>query len=456
MAVSCDDAPIEPSEASLLRTAEQPEIRAHETQNLWTLAVHQVVLRVGWTFKTESILVPAFLDTVLAAGWLRGCLPLANRLGQSIPPVFSAERLKAMRQKKWALAGFAALIGLPYLTLAGLWFGTGGRKALAVAAGVLVLQFAFYVFYGLYQMSFGTVQGKLIRPTRRGQLLWGATFWGLFPTIFFCMWLLPGWLAAPMPGWGYLFLFVGFSLVASGAIVCAVAEPADSTPPGLAEHKAGAREVIAILGRDKNLRRLVTLVLLFFVGQLLIPHYQAFAREQLGSTAKDLVWMVIAQTTAVSIYSLLVGPVADRWGNRLTLRLLIFGASAAPVCVLLLRGLAGSFGRQWFWLVFIPLGLTPMVPTILFNYTLELCKAAEHPRYVSTVNFAMMPPFLLSPLVGVLVDIVHFPPVAVGSCVLMLACGVLTFWLDEPRHGATPSTGSPRRVAAAANPSPEP
>ena len=143
MAVSCDDAPIHPSEASLPGPLERPEIREHETRNLWTLAVHQVVLRVGWTFKTESILVPAFLDTVLSAGWLRGCLPLANRLGQSIPPVFSAERLKAMRQKKWALAAFAALVGLPYLTLAGLWFGTGGRKSAGVAAGFLGLQLAY-------------------------------------------------------------------------------------------------------------------------------------------------------------------------------------------------------------------------------------------------------------------------------------------------------------------------
>jgi hypothetical protein len=457
MATSCDDVPIRPSELTAPGALDRPEIREHETRNLWMLAVHQVVLRVGWTFKTESILVPAFLDTVFAAGWLRGCLPLANRLGQSIPPVFSAERLKAMPQKKWALAGFAALVGLPYLTLAGLWFGTGGRKVLAVAGGVLALQFAFYVFYGLYQMSFGTVQGKLIRPNRRGLLLWGATFWGLFPTIVFCLWLMPGWLDSPMPGYGYLFLFVGLSLVASGVIVCAMAEPADHAAVRPAERRATVREVIAILQRDKNLRRLVAVILLFFVGQLLIPHYQAFAREHLGSKPRDMVFMVIAHTTAVSIYSLFVGPVADRWGNRLTLRLLILGAATAPVCVLLLRGLAGSLGRQWVWLVFVPLGLTPLVPTIFLNYTLELCKAAEHPRYVSTVNFAMMPPFLLSPLVGVLVDLVHFPPVAMGSCALMLLCGVLTFWLDEPRHAA--SAGPPHRVAAAANPptlNPEP
>jgi len=66
----------------------------------------------------------------------------------------------------------------------------------------------------------------------------------------------------------------------------------------------------------------------------------------------------------------------------------------------------------------------------------------------------MMPPFLLSPLVGKLVDVVGFEKVSLATCALMLFCGVLTFWLDEPRHEPTPSVGSPRRVAAAANPPP--
>jgi MFS family permease len=144
--------------------------------------------------------------------------------------------------------------------------------------------------------------------------------------------------------------------------------------------------------------------------------------------------MVITHTTAVSIYSLLLGPVADRWGNRLTLRVLILGAAIAPAYALVLPSLAGGLSRQWFWVVFIPLGLTPLVPTIVFNYTLELCGASEHPRYVSTVNLAMMPPFLLSPLVGTLVDTAGFPAVAIATCLVMLGCGVLTFWLEEPRR----------------------
>jgi len=443
MATPCDDAPTLPADETPLGTPAQAEIQAHETRNLLTLALHQIVLRVGWTFKTESIIVPAFLDTVAEAGWLRGCLPLVRNLGQSVPPLLTAETLKRIPLKKWALAAFALLIGLPYLVLAGVWLGMAGGSPAWIAGLFMVLYFAFFVFYGLYQVSFGTVQGKLIRPTRRGQLLWGSTFWGLFPTIVFCGWLMPGWLGTPMPGYGYLFLFVGGSFVLSAGIVSLLAEPAGDATPKLTQPKGNLREALAAVRRDANLRRLIVLIMLSGISLVIIPHYQNFAKTGLGLKSGDLVLFVITHTTSVSIYSLFIGPVADRWGNRLTLRVLILGAAIAPAYAVGLPRLAGGVAPGLFWLVFIPLGLTPIVPTILYNYTLELCDPAEHPRYLSIVSLAMMPPYLLSPLVGKLVDWAGFASVAVGTFVLMLCCGAMTFWIVEPRGALPAAPGAP-------------
>jgi hypothetical protein len=443
MATSFDDAPTLPPGETPPEAPGQGEIEAHETRNLLTLALHQIVLRVGWTFKTESILVPAFLDTVAEAGWLRGCLPLVRNLGQSVPPLLTAETLKRIPLKKWALAAFAALIGLPYLLLAGAWLALAGESPVWIAGLFMVLYFAFFVFYGLYQVSFGTVQGKLIRATRRGQLLWGATFWGLFPTVAFCWWLMPGWLGSPMPGYGYLFLFVGGSFVLSSGIVALLAEPAGDAAPKLTRPKGNVREALATLRRDANLRRLVVLIMLSGISLVIIPHYQNFAKTGLGLKSQHLVLFVLTHTTSVSIYALFIGPVADRWGNRMTLRVLILGAAIAPAYAVGLPSLAGGLAPGLFWLVFVPLGLTPIVPTILFNYALELCEPAEHPRYLSIVSLAMMPPYLLSPLVGKLVDKAGFESVAVGTCILMLCCGAMTFWIVEPRHALPAASGTP-------------
>ena len=71
-------------------------VEQHETRNLLVLAAYQVVVRVGWIFKTESVIMPAFLDHIASgpsAGLLRSLLPLLNRFGQSVPPMFFAARL---------------------------------------------------------------------------------------------------------------------------------------------------------------------------------------------------------------------------------------------------------------------------------------------------------------------------------------------------------------------------
>jgi len=418
-------------------------VPARQTRNLLTLALHQIVVRIGWTFKTEQILVPAFLGTVIEAGWLRGCLPMISRLGQSIPPVFAAGWLKAVRKKKWALALFAALLGGPYLGLAWLWRQYGGQKTLWMAGAFLALHFVFFVFYGLYQVSFGTIQGKLIRPTRRGRLLWGSTFWGLFPTIFFCRWLMPDWLDPPVPGYSHLFVFVGTSFVLSALVVVLLAEPADAGPTAREEPRTSLRETWHLLCHDVNLRRLVGVIFLFGLGVwVTVPHYQSYARQWLGSDAEDLVFMVLAQTTSVTVYSLLIGPVADRWGNRLTLRVLILGTAFAPIYVLCLPTQSTQLSRDLFWIVYIPLALAPLVPTILINYALELCGPADHPRYASTVNLAMLPPYLLSVPVGGLVDGLGFRTIAVATVLLMLGCVLLTYRLDEPRHRAPSSAAT--------------
>ncbi|HID75426.1 MAG TPA: hypothetical protein EYP56_05445, partial [Planctomycetaceae bacterium] len=65
------------------------EIERCEARNLLLLATHQIVFRIGWVFKTESVIMPAFVDLVAGPGWVRGCLPVLNRLGQSVPPVFA-------------------------------------------------------------------------------------------------------------------------------------------------------------------------------------------------------------------------------------------------------------------------------------------------------------------------------------------------------------------------------
>ena len=141
---------------------------------------------------------------------------------------------------------------------------------------------------------------------------------------------------------------------------------------------------------------------------------------------------------AVGVYSLFVGPLADRRGNRLTLRLLVFGSAIAPAFAISLVYLPGGLGARLFWLVFIPLGISPLVLRTLLNYALEICQPEEHPRYLSTVSLGLALPFLLSPAVGWLVDVAGFEVVFMTTVGLVVLSGLMTFGLDEPRHRIEP------------------
>ena len=58
----------------------------HQRNFLATVS-YQIMVRVGWIFKTESIIMPAALDSLGASGFIRGFLPMFGRFGQSIPPL---------------------------------------------------------------------------------------------------------------------------------------------------------------------------------------------------------------------------------------------------------------------------------------------------------------------------------------------------------------------------------
>ena len=75
----------------------------HQKHNFFVLVVHQVLMRTGWIFKTESIIMPAVLDWLGGTGLLRGCLPMLNRFGQSVPPLLLSRRIKILGLKKSAL-----------------------------------------------------------------------------------------------------------------------------------------------------------------------------------------------------------------------------------------------------------------------------------------------------------------------------------------------------------------
>lgn len=406
-----------------------------ERHNFFMLALHQSVLRVGWIFKTESVIVPAVLDAITSSGLVRGFLPILNRFGQSVPPLFYAQPLSAMRRKKWSLVSTTGLMGAPlivlgFMLLTGVGLGSNWMPWLFLA-----LYTFFCCLVGLNTLAFGTLQAKLIRPVRWGRLLSVSSFLGAVGAVGFSLWLMWPWMSQADGGFGECFIFGGASFLVAAACAALVREQASSPRPAAADGQPSRRGgAIELIRRDANFRRLALVSMLFATSFMLFPHYQALARERLDLTGVQLMLWVVVQNTAIGLVSLLIGPLADRRGSRAALGVALLFTAVTPALAVLLTHVGLETGRDWFWTVFIPLAFTPVSLKTLQNYTLEIAPDDEHARYLAAMNLSLAIPFLLSPLLGWLIEAVDFDLVFYGCAAALLCGAALTRRLVEPRR----------------------
>lgn len=441
----------------------EPSIAQLEPHNLLALSAFSVMVRFAWIFKTESVIIPAFLDSIGGSGWLRGCLPVLNRFGQSLPPIYFARRLRAARVKKWSLLGTSAGMGLSMLAVSAMWTVASNKHTAWLSPTFLILYLVFFASNGLNQQVIGTLQGKLIQPHRRGELLGMSGIGGSVLSVIAAWFLLQRWLSLPDHGFGLIFGFSGLGFLFAGMTCLFVREPADAPVPQRSESRlvgtsddtskplSDCRETDSTSGLqaswrlvcdDRSFRKLAIVAMLFIAIQLLFPHFQALGRKQISADqyGRELMLWVIAQNVAVGVFSFISGKLADRFGNRLSLRLQVAGTACVPLLALLFASGLEGFGPSRYWIPFFFLGLTPVTIKTLTNYALELTEPAQHPLYVATLHACLAVPFLLSPLVGGLVDWLGFEKVFIGISGIIAIGWLMSLGLSEPRHHACQPT----------------
>ena len=142
---------------------------------------------------------------------------------------------------------------------------------------------------------------------------------------------------------------------------------------------------------------------------------------------------MIVQNTGTALFSLVIGPLADRHGNRLAMRLVLPGIAAMPIAAIALSYWAG-WGPALYPIVFLFIGLTPVGFKSLSNYTLEISKHEDHPQYLSMLGLCFAVPLLASPLAGWVVETTNFEVVFFTVSAIVLLGWLLTFRLHEPRE----------------------
>jgi len=431
-----------------------------EGRNTFWLECYQVVIRVGWIFKTETIIMPAVLDAVVDSGFLRGLLPVLNRSGQSVPPLLFSGPLSRRPVKKWTLVGTGLGMAACFAVLAIAWGPLQSRRPDLLAGLFLVVYAAFSAVNGLNQLVAAALQGKLIAAGHRGRAMLVSTTLGSGLAIATALLLLGPWLAEP-DGFPKIFAATAAFFAVAACVPVMLDEPADTAPgasrrsdraegrswwSGLASAAGqGLEDWRLLVMADRGLVRLLIVAACFSAVLMLFPHYQAFARDRLGSNAASLLVWVVTQNAATGLASLVAGPSSDRRGNRIVLVWLLALSSLTPVVVTALSFLPHANAVHWFWLVYVPLGLNPLTLKVLTNYALELApRPVDHARYVSIVGAGLAAPFVFSPLVGIAVDRFGFRHVFLAGAAVIAAAALVAVGLPEPRHRQRRATAPDR------------
>ena len=433
-----DPEPRPPSTPSATVADADPRREARNT--LW-LEAYQIAVRVGWIFKTETIIMPAVLDAVVDSGFLRGLLPVLNRVGQSVPPLAVAGAIACQPRKKWALAATSLAMAGCFAALAAAWQPLEAGRPDLLAGLFLVVYATFSAVIGVNQLVFAALQGKLVAPGHRGRALVVSVTVGSVLAIAAAIVLLGPWLSEP-DGFPKIFAataaFFAIAAVAPMFLDEPADGPAEQTTPAAGSPwghlMQGVRSWRTTLGSDPALLRLALVAACFSAVLMMFPHYQAFARDRLGSGTGSLLTWVVTQNAATGLASLVAGPVSDRRGTKLVLVWLVALSALTPLVVTALSLVSHAAAIRWFWIVYVPLGLNPISLKLFTNYALELAPAAaEHPRYVSIVGAALAAPFVLSPAVGLAVDGLGFRPVFLLGAAVIAVGAVVAARLPEPR-----------------------
>jgi len=302
-----------------------PPNSASHSDQLWNraaLLIHQALFRVAWIFKTESVIMPAFLDTISESGLIRGALPLLNRAGQSLAPLLLAQQLSRTPLKKLWLSRTTFLMGAPFLFLSAcIWLGNAQLPP-AFAFVFLTAYVVFFCMHGINEMTASTVLGKLIAATQRGRLQAAASAIGTTAAVSLALLLLSRWLQPPgQAPFQQIFCFVGSVMMLAGISSRLLREPPDLTATAVPQPASTAfRRTCRLLKDDPVLRRLCLVAVLFIFSQTIFPHYQSIGLARSGRSRTVLMHWVVAQHIGAVCFSAASGFLADRTGVRSALR----------------------------------------------------------------------------------------------------------------------------------------
>ena len=415
-------------------------VEKNKKRNFIFFAIYQLTFHIGWLFKTESIIVPSAARMLGASNFIIGMFPMISILGEAIPPMFIVNWVKHFPRKKPYLLIFSFLSPL-------FWFLIFLSFFLLSSGNKETLLWCFITFYILFYFSQGAVhvlasimKGKVIPYNIRGRLIsLSGTLGGIgsiILTFFIVRPVLNSGALNPLTPYTILFLlssvFFFFSWMSNFGIK---EPPLESQGKNNKKLLSFIKESIAIIKKDRDF------ILFFFVGGTamcgysLLPFYTVYAKTHLLVYNYMLTYFLIVQVGASIIGSLFLGYLADKYGNRLVLRIIAMLLVLTPLSAVTIGTWVDLPFRQWLYcIVYFMVGFGLPVSQTLINYLLEISPLEKHPNYISIYNTFICVFFIFPLIIGFLMDHFYYNKVFLGISIYMVIGIVLTQKLVEPRR----------------------
>ncbi len=436
-------------------------VKSHSKRNFLAILLYQVAHRQGWIFKTESLVISTAALAMGASESMLGLFPFISRLGKFLPQVVAGRAIEPLTRKLPVVVILSFLFGVIWLSLGLVMMITGVQQP-----------WTFWLYLGMYAMAWcvmgativgiGTLRGKLIRPDLRGTLLGSQHLIGgvLALSMVYTLHRLMKMDATPIYSFGLIFCVAGaLFLVAFSSLVFMKEPPLAPRHRNMASAGDMMRMARELLTQNVDFRRAVGLWFLCNVIFSCLMFYASFGIACVGRDAwKPMIaGLLVAQTMARAVSATIMGQLADRWGNRLVMRILSFALVAWPLMGVFLSHYATP-EHPWYWApVYLMVGIVIPLGPICENYILEVTPIERHASSLGIAN-GMMTIVAVAPLaVGVLIGgldiggktiITGFGhrPVFIGLAIAMTPAIYFAARLGEPRfekpcRGAPPPLG---------------
>ncbi|MCL3881290.1 MFS transporter [Marivita sp. GX14005] len=308
----------------------------HEPANFLRHAVTLSMSKIADGLIDPKLVLSWLLTHLGASGFFVGLLVPIREAGALLPQLFTAPRVQAMAQRKWAWAAGSAGQGV---SAAGIVLAALTLQGAAAGVVICLLLAGLAVSRSICSVSYKDVLGKTVGKSRRGTATGIASSLGAAAVVVFALILMFG----PQTRETLVLIAIALASVlwlGAGALFSRLWE---EKSPGEADTASLGQ--MSLLKEDAQLRRFIYTRGLLTATALAPPYMVLLGSQADQATFDRLGALVLASSIASMVSSWVWGRLADRSSRKV---LMLSGAvGALSLAGVVFLNLAGMLGTLW-------------------------------------------------------------------------------------------------------------